>query len=165
MAAKKTIAIITEDANMAKNLVHKLSTEQFRILFVTENAHKFKSVAAEISKKDQEAEVEIMNCAREGCWEADLILLAAAPFTESAIADSIRDVAVQKMVISINKVDNHENMRCKKLEKLLPHSKVVVAEMNWPSPEIVLNGIDEETLQMASEIFEIGGYHPKPGKN
>jgi hypothetical protein len=69
------------------------------------------------------------------------------------------------MVISINKVDNHENMSFKKLEKLLPHSKVVIAEMNWPSPEIVLNGIDEETLQIVSEIFEIDGYHPKPGKN
>ena len=70
-----------------------------------------------------------MNCAREGCWEADLILLATAPFKESAIANAIREVAIQKMGISVKKVDNYENMSCKKLEKLLPHSKVVIAQI------------------------------------
>jgi pyrroline-5-carboxylate reductase len=165
VAAKKTIAILTEDVGMAGNLVNMISTEKFRIVFVTENARKFKSVAAEIAEKNQAAEVEIMNCAREGGWEADLILLATTPFKESAIANAIREVAIQKMVISVKRSDSNQNTSCKKLEKLLPHSRVVLAQINWPSPEIVLSAIDEETLQIASEIFESGGYHAKPGEN
>ena len=165
MAARKTIAIVMEDEQIAQRIVNKFSTEQFRILFVTKNALKFKEVAAGILGKNQYAEVEIIDCPREGCWEADLILLAAAPADQEAIADAIREVAIQKMVINIEKTGFKEDQGRKKLEKLLPYSKVVIAQMNWPFPDIFLSSIDEDALQIASEIFGKSGYFNGLGKS
>ena len=165
MGAKKTIAIVTDKETVATHFARMLCSKQFRILFVTKNGGRFKKAVAEISEKDQDAEVEIVDCAREGCWEADLIMLEAGDSEESAIADAIKDVAIQKVVISIKEMDNNVKEVPDELEKLLPHSKVVMAQIKRNSPEILLSGLDADAIEKVSGIFKEGGYIPKFGKN
>ena len=124
MAVKKAIAVIASENQTAFKIINKLAAGNYRILLISKDKNPFTKLTANLKKKYPNAELIIQDCAKDGCWEADIIVLAIAAFEVKEVAAMIRDVAIQKIVVvaDVNEI-NKENIIAD-LKILLPHSKV-----------------------------------------
>lgn len=145
---KKTIAVIGSETETGAAIADKLSDNSYRLLLVQNEIDHKSQIAKNIQQKNLRAEIEIVDCAKEGCWEADIIILAI-PFRElKEIAEKINEVVTQKTVVIIS--DEKESPfsfnKAQKLQQLLPYSKIVAALYNPCSPEsFIIN--DKEYLK------------------
>jgi predicted dinucleotide-binding enzyme len=158
MATKKTIAIIGASGNMGSAIAKSLATSQYRLL-----------------------DAEIIGCAADASWEADIII-AAVPFAaEKELAEKIRQVATGKIVISISNplnetytglVTDGNTSSAEELQKLLPHSKVIKAfnttfagDFSQPlidgkTVDAFIAGNDDEALETVSDVVRSAGFNP-----
>lgn len=145
---KKTIAIIGADTEIGTAIADKLGEDSYRLLLVQNGIDHKSQIAKNIKQKNLHAEVEIVDCAKESCWEADIIILAI-PFHEiKEVVEKINEVVTQKTVVIIS--DEKENSisfnKAQELQKLLPYSTIVSALYNPCSPEcFIIN--DKEYLK------------------
>ena len=92
------------------------------------------SITKKITKEYPDAEIESLECVKDGCWEADVIIIAVAPAEEKQVAELMKEVATQKIVVVVSEKENE----CEELEKILPYSKVVKAYIKGATNEIFL---------------------------
>src|SRR5213083_195290 len=136
MAAKKTIAILGATGNMGSAFAKALVTSNYRLLLMSRNKNKAEKLSADLKRKTPTAEIAVIECEKEACWEADIILLAVPYKVEMEIAEKIREVTMQKVVIDVsNPLDEtYDHLitapgtsAAEQLQKVLPNSKVVKA--------------------------------------
>ncbi|MCE7070542.1 NAD(P)-binding domain-containing protein [Dyadobacter sp. CY327] len=136
MNTKQTIAIIGATGNVGTFISKSLSKGNYRLLLLGNQPDKLEALYEEIRNASPEADIEIYGCPTEASWEADIIILAVPYGSQQEIAEKIREVANQKMVISIANPLNEPydslvtvsgTSAAEELQKLLPNSKVVKA--------------------------------------
>jgi predicted dinucleotide-binding enzyme len=163
MKTKQTIALIGAGSNVGTAIAKGLSRGNYRLLLCAAG-HPVDNLAQQIKDTDRSADVETISCTHEASWEADIIILAMSENTQNQIAEKIREVSNQKIVVSIS--DALTEMNRKKimhepagaaigLQKLLPQSKVVKTfrtsfDANFTRP--VINGIEVDTLIAGNDI-------------
>lgn len=176
---KQTIAIIGAGGSMGSAIAKHVAGGNYRLLLFDRDSEKLPVLKEEILQPYPSADVKSMDCARDCSWEADIIILTVPQGAEKEIADKIRDVATQKIVISIaNPVDkdfsklttDSDSSAAEELQYWLPHSKVVKAfnttfSANFEQPVIggkqadaFIAGDDEEALQSVTEFVETAGF-------
>ncbi len=148
MAAKKTVAIIASTEQKTAAVVDKFSAENYRLLLLQKEPNQLSKVSTEIKLKHPDLEFEIVDCLRDGCWEADIIILDISCGEQKEVAELIKEVATQKPVISFS---DHENVE---LENSLKYSKVVTVVKAGDSNETSLCGKDHDALMEVSEILK-----------
>jgi NADPH-dependent F420 reductase len=135
----------------------------------------------QIRDNNSSADVDTMPCPTEASWEADIIILAVPFEAEKELAEKIKEVANQKIVISIanplNKtydglVTTPGTSAAEELQKLLPNSKVIKAfnttfAADFSDPVIdgkqvdaFIAGNDEEALETVKELVSTAGFNP-----
>jgi len=156
MATKKTIAIVgaTEDAGRA--IVDRFASMPYRLLLISHNPDDLNRLTEAIAKQHPAAEVESLECVKDGCWEADIIIVAVEGAEEQKVAELMKEVATQKVVVVVTQNENE----CKEMEKLLPYSKIVKAFINMETVEIILSGNNEAVNEEISNIFIQAGFQP-----
>ena len=181
MQTKQTIAVIGATGNMGSAISKTLSKGNYRLLLGANDQEKLETLVNEIRSLNASAEVEGINCPVDASWEADIII-AAVPFqAEKEVAEKIREVANQKIVISIaNPLNETYNglvaepatSAAEELQKLLPNSKVVKAfnttfadDFNTPvidgkKVDAFIAGDDEEAVKTVSELISTVGFNP-----
>lgn len=95
--------------------------------------------------------LEIMNCPREACWEADLILLVVPGMNLDWAVERIKDVAVQKPVVCFKYAEKEISVN---LESSFAYSGLVFADFdkaNTDFSEVTLSG---ENLKQVEEMAE-----------
>lgn len=145
---KKTIAIIGADAETGVAIADKFSEGNYRLLLVQNEINNKSQIAKYIRQKNLHAEVEIVDCAKEGCWEADIIILALPYHKLKKVIEKINEVVTQKIVVIISdeKESSFSFNKTQELQQLLPYSKIVTALYNPCSPEpFIIN--DKEHLK------------------
>lgn len=120
MSTKQTIAVIGASDKTGAAISKRLATGNNRLLLFANEKEKVKALANEITTGIESAEVDVLECPTDASWEADIIVLAVPCDSEKEIAEKIREVANQKLVITIHNPDEA-------LQQLLPHSKLVQA--------------------------------------
>lgn len=181
MNTKQTIAIIGASGNMGSAISKSLAKGNYRLLLKANDQEKLIALRQEIKNKYPSADVEIYQCPSEASWEADIIILAVPFEAEKEIAEKIKEVANQKIVISIaNPLNSTYNglttvadtSAAEELQKLLPHSKVIKAfnttfaadfstpVINSKQADAFIAGDDEEALQTVSELVSTAGFNP-----
>ncbi|SIT83264.1 NADPH-dependent F420 reductase [Pontibacter indicus] len=181
MKTKQTIAIIGASGNMGAAVARSLSKGNYRLLLCANNLDKVQTVAYEIKESNPDAEVEASDCSKDASWEADIIIAAIPYAAEKEVAEKIREVANQKIVISIaNPLNDFFNglvtapdtSAAEELQKLLPNSKVIKAfnttfAADFATPVIdgkqadaFIAGNDLDALQTVSELVETAGFNP-----
>ena len=181
MQTKQTIAIIGATGNMGSAIARSIAKGPYRLLLKGNKQEDLDALVKDIKTKNANADVESAVCPTEASWEADIIILAVPFAAEKEIAPMIKEVASQKIVISIaNPLNATYNelvtppgtSAAEELQKLLPHSKVVKAfnttfAADFTTP--VINGIqadafiagnDEDALQTVSELVTTAGFNP-----
>ncbi len=174
---KQTIAIIGAGGNMGSTIAKSIADGNYRLLLFDKNTDKLNSLTEEIRQIHSDADIEAMNCAYDCGWEADIIILAVPYEAEKEIAEKIRDVATQKIVISIaNPKDgyltNSDTGAAEELQRRLPHSKVIkafntafAADFEQPviddkQADAFISGDDEQALQTVFELVQTAGFNP-----
>lgn len=181
MATKKTIAIVGASGDMGTAIAKSLVNSNYRLLLVSRDKTKLAKLFAYIKRKSPTADVAITDCEKEACWEADIILIAVPYRLESQVAEKIREVSTQKIVISVSNPLNEtydqlvtdSNMSsAEELQKVLPHSKVVKAfntlfACDFMHPASIekqiktfIAGDDKESLETVSEMAIAMGLKP-----
>jgi NADPH-dependent F420 reductase len=181
MQTKQTIAIIGATGNMGSAIARSIAKGPYRLLLKASKQDELDALVNDIQSKNPSAEVESAICPTEASWEADIIILAVPYEAEKNIAPQIKDVASQKIVISIaNPLNqNYDGLvtapgtsAAEELQKLLPNSKIVKAfnttfasdfsepVINGTQVDAFVAGNDEEALQTVSELVATSGFNP-----
>lgn len=181
MATKKTIAIIGASGNMGSAIAKSLANENYRLLLFAHHQEKVNELINEIKGINSSADVDSMGCPFDASWEADIIIPAVNYKVEKELAEKIKDVATQKVVISISNPlnENYDGLvtpadrsAAEELQEELPNSKVVKAfntvfagDFSQPvidgkQVDVLMAGNDEEALTIASEIVKAAGFNP-----
>ncbi|CAM3748270.1 NAD(P)-binding domain-containing protein [Pontibacter korlensis] len=177
----QTIAIIGASGNMGSAISKSLAKGNYRLLLCANELDKVQAVVDEIKVNNPAAEVEAIDCTREASWEADIIIAAVPYAAEQEVAEKIREVANQKIVISIANPLNDtydglvtapDSSAAEELQKLLPNSKVVkafnttfAADFSTPvidgkQADAFVAGEDEAAVQTVAELVSTAGFNP-----
>lgn len=181
MNTKQTIAVIGASGNMGSAISKSLSKGNYRLLLFSNEKEKIEALVNEIKNSHAAADLEALECPTDASWEADVIILAVPFQAEKELAEKIREVANQKIVISIANplneaydglVTSPGTSAAEELQKLLPNAKVVKAfnttfAADFSTPVIdgkqvdsFIAGNDEEALQTISELVTTAGFNP-----
>ncbi|RYY40488.1 MAG: NADP oxidoreductase [Chitinophagaceae bacterium] len=181
MNTKQTIAIIGANGSMGSAISRNLAKGNNRLLLFANDKEKAEALAADIKNSNAASEVEALDCPANASWEADLIILAVPYAAEKEIAGTIREVANQKIVISISNplnasfdalVTDPGTSAAEELQLLLPHSKVVKAfnttfASDFTTPVIAgqqadafVAGNDDEAVATVSDLVTTAGFNP-----
>ncbi len=152
MITKQTVAIIGATGKMGSAIARKLAKGNYRILLFGKREAALQELQAAIKSDCPYADIEPITCSYAASWEADIILLAVPFAAEKEIAEKIREVANQKIVISISSA-------AEELQQLLPHSKVIKAFNLLSADEVSLTGNDAEALTVVAELLQTSSLH------
>jgi 8-hydroxy-5-deazaflavin:NADPH oxidoreductase len=181
MATRKTIAIIGASGNMGSAIAKNLAKENYRLLLFANHKENVQQLINEIKKNHPFADVDGMSCPFDASWEADIIIPAVPYEVEKEVAQRIREVATQKIVVSISNplntsygglVTAPDTSAAEELQKQLPYSKLVKAfntvfAGDFSQPVIdgkridsFIAGNDEEAVQTVAELVSAAGLNP-----
>jgi len=156
MAVKKSIAIIGATEKAGSEIASKLAKDDYRLLLVSNNEKELTHLLNNINKNKPIAEIDTIGCIKDGCWEADIIILAVDSNDAKEMAEKMKEVATQKIVVQILSQQNIDTS----LQHLLPYSKIVEVFNILKSTEILITGNDDEANKEISGIFHNAGYLP-----
>lgn len=181
MAINKTIAIIGASGNMGSAIAKSLANSPYRLLLFGKEEKKLRLIFKEIKNANKSSDAEIIGCAEDASWEADIII-AAVPFAaEKDLSKKIKKVSTGKIVISISNplnenfsglVTDGNTSAAEELQKLLPHSKVIKAfnttfagDFSQPvidgkTVDAFIAGNDQEALETVAEVVKSAGFNP-----
>lgn len=182
MKTKQTIAIIGASGNMGSAISKSISGGNYRLLLLADKEEgKVRNLISSIQDINPSADVEAIKCSREASWEADIIISAVPYSAEKEVAEKIKEVANQKIVISITNPLNKTfdgletspyTSAAEELQKLLPNSKIIKAfnttfahdfstgQTDGRQLDSFIAGNDEEALQTVSELVSTAGFNP-----
>ena len=155
MSVMKTIAIVGATEKAGTEIATEFAGKDYRLLLISDNVEKLSILSEKLSQKKSTAEIESIECVKDGCWEADIIFLAVAPEEEKMVAQMMKEVATQKIVVSLSKCD----IEHQQLQQILPYSKLVNINHVAGSKEIIIAGNDALANKEISDIFLGAGYH------
>ncbi|MEO7489904.1 MAG: NAD(P)-binding domain-containing protein [Ferruginibacter sp.] len=181
MQTKQTITIIGANGNVGAAISKAISKGNYRLLLKGNEQAALDALVNEIKNNNPDADVEAAVCPAEASWEADIIILAVPFEAEKEIAAKIKEVANQKIVISIANplnttydglVTSPDTSAAEELQKLLPDSKVIKAfnttfagDFSTPviegmQADAFIAGNDDDALQTVAEIVATAGFNP-----
>ncbi len=181
MQTKRTIAIVGASGNMGAAIAKALAKGNDRLLLISKEIEKVEALKVSITNEYPLADIDGMACAMHASWEADIIILAVPYEAQADVAAKIREVACQKIVISVANplnttydalVTNPNTSAAEELQALLPHSKVVKAfntsyaanfaqtVIDGKQADAFIAGDNEAALETAAELVKTTGFNP-----
>lgn len=181
MKTKQSIAIIGATGNMGSAISKSLAKGNYRLLLFANQKDKVETLFDDIISGNPSADVEAVECPTNASWEADVIILALPYGAEKEVAAKIKEVANQKIVVSLSNPLNEsfdglvtapDTSAAEKLQKQLPNSKVVKAfnttfASDFATPVIggkqvdsFIAGNDEEAVNTVTDLVRTAGFSP-----
>ena len=155
---KKTTAIIGDKGDIISALAEVLLNQDLRLLFVCENEAKKLEIKRQLKDLNVTGEVEFLSCERDGCWEADMIVLTNPDTSSTSLVEKIKEVATQKIVMVVSDAGIKEKPD---LQELLPCSKVVEIRLDINGKEVSLYSNNAEAIVEVQKFFEASSYQLK----
>lgn len=181
MKTKQVIAVIGASGEMGSTIAKTISNGNYRILLQSSDTDKVLSLVDEIKSNKPFADVEPIDNLLEACWEADVIIIAVPYEEEKEVAEIIRKVTNQKIVISISNPLNNiyaglaatsNTSAAEEMQRLLPHAKVIKAfntvfanDLNHPvingqKLDSFIAGNHEDALEVVYDLVKTAGFNP-----
>lgn len=162
MAVKKTIAIIGASGQTGAAIANKLAAANCRLLLLSNGNDESSQLSNYIKGEIPGAEVEVTDCVKDGCWEADIIFLPGPYQKDKEAIEKVREVATQKIVVCFSNPGFNTSFvphEAGELQRSLPYSKVVAVFNDPLSMEAFLTGDDGEAVEIIAGILRTAGYH------
>ena len=154
MSVKKTIAIVGSTESNGTVIATQLAQGDYRLLLISNDISELSQLATHIKHGSPKAEVDLIECVKDGCWEADIIILSIPVSEEKRVAEMIKEVATQKIVVNIS----DEKSLHKDLQQILSYSRLINVSFAVHSKEIIITGKDEEAKEEVANILKSAGY-------
>jgi predicted dinucleotide-binding enzyme len=152
--AQETIAIAGAERKAGSLLAHRLAAlNRYHLLLLTEEECQLSKLRAAFHTGETATGTEIINCLKDGCWEADIIVLDVPLSSAAAVADKIREVSTQKIVFVLSGEAPGAGGIMQEWQRLLPNAKVVAASGDLHTG-ISITGTDPEPLNDMAEIIK-----------
>ena len=163
MEVQETIAFIGSADKNCPVLMKRMAQGKLRLLFLYKEEEKIQDFVDQLkSEQKGEAEIEVVNCVTNSCWEADIIAFVDPQAIDAEVLEKIRTVATQKIVLLINTEHAEKNAsyscRMEDLERDLPYSKKVMVKVDSAAMKAELSGDDKEALDTVSQVMKKAGY-------
>lgn len=155
MAQKKSIAIIGATNKNGEEIAIQLSRGDYDLLLISNDKEAMDHLSEKMKTLQSRAEINFIECVKDGCWEADIIIVAIPHNEEKMVAKLMKEVATQKIVVDFSNEKNAGD----ELNSILPYSKLVRISGDFPSKEIIISGDNEAANEEISQIFNQVGYH------
>jgi predicted dinucleotide-binding enzyme len=178
---RTAVAIIGATGRMGSAIAKALAKGPYRLLLFSHNTEKLEQLKEEIRTTTPSADLDCVGCPADASWEADIIIPAVPYVNEKEVAEKIRAVATQKVVVSISNPLNEtynglltspNTSAAEELQQQLPSSKVVKA-FNTTSPtnfsrpvinrkrvDAFIAGNDTEAVNVVKGLVETAGFNP-----
>lgn len=177
MKTLQTIAIIGATEKNGSAIAARLAKRNYHLVLVGNETDELQHLGEKLARENGPSIIDLVTCAKEASWEADIIILATSYEPDNAVAEKIREVATGKIVISISGPLNsrHDELTAsldtsaaEELQKLLPHSKVVKALVtNFTAPIIdgkapsgFIAGNNGDAVTTVIALFRAAGLNP-----
>ena len=181
MEAKQTVAVFGASGNMGSAISKGIAKGPYRLLLISNDVDKLQNLQSDISKELPGADAEVIQTLIDARWKADIFILAVPYEAEADIVDEIKDLAQEKIVISIANPINKDlsglvtkpgTSAAEELQKLLPGSKVVKAfnttfaadfthtVIDGKQVDCFIAGDDEQSVKTVSELIKTVGFNP-----
>jgi 8-hydroxy-5-deazaflavin:NADPH oxidoreductase len=178
---KTSVAIIGATGKMGSAIAKALAKGPYRLLLFSHHQQKMQALKEEILKTIPSAELECVGCPMDASWEADVIIPAVPYEAQTEVAQKIKAVSTQKVVISIANPLNPTytalvtppgSSAAEELQQQLPSSKVVKAFnttyaasfsnpiINGQQLDAFIAGNDREAVDVAKGLVQTGGFNP-----
>ena len=164
MQTPQTIAIIGIGA-IGGGIAAGLFPGHDKVLLFDRDYEKARALVAALAIAHPHYNIEAIECAHTGVWEADIIILNTPCADMGEIADKIREVANQKVLIFVGAEPAH-------VQALFPNSKVVRSFdtirpedfeqplINRQSLDCPIAGENEEAVDAAETLVRTLGFCP-----
>lgn len=119
----KTIAILADTGNFPAHFLQALAKKDFRLLIVGGDEKRSLQIKKILESFLTSENIEFINCEREGCWEADIIILHEQQDIPPLLISKIKEVSTQKVVLVVSE-EKEVNFT-----EILPNSKVVMLQL------------------------------------
>lgn len=159
MMMMKTISILANRGNATPALTEVFLQQDLRLLFISEDEAKKLELSRQLELQNASAEVEFLSCERDGCWEADMIVLVNPDISSASLVEKIKEVATQKIVLVAS--EGKELKEVPDLRELLPWSKVVEVSLDTIEKKISLCSKNAEAKSEIQQLFKSAGYELK----
>ena len=153
---KKTMTILGDTGDFFPEVMEVLMKQDLRLLFVSEDETRNSNLKSRLEQTETVAEVEFTSCERDGCWEADIIVITQPEKISSDLLERIKEVATQKIVLAV--YENKKKLDNSILQLVLPHSKVVLLLVDPQEKEFAVFGNYPEARDGVQELFSGAGY-------
>ncbi|MEO8852389.1 MAG: NAD(P)-binding domain-containing protein [Ginsengibacter sp.] len=154
MGVRKSIAIVGATEKLGEEIAFQFMDNNYSLLLISNNKEKLDYLEKKVNAKNPKAEINFVQCVKDGCWEADIIILTVPCDEKRSVAELMHEVATQKIIVLFS----NEETDAQELTKFLPYSKVVRVSGDVTSKSIVINGNDEAVNEEISGIFNEAGY-------
>ena len=163
MITPQTIVIIGA-GQRGRGIAEGLSRGHDRVLLCDHDFNNALTIAQSLRDSHPGFEVEAIPCFFDASWEADIIIVDLACTQQQELAEKIKTVANQKVVVTTSNADH--------LAALLPQSRVVQAfdgtnEHSFRSVEAgekincLVIGQHEEALRTVADLVKTMGFSPE----
>lgn len=153
MGTRKTIAILGLTEEIDNPFVSKLA-QHYRLLIVSNHTKNYSELSDYIQESTIGSAIELIDCAKDGCWEADIIMLWDDFQQEAKELQRLQAVATQKIVLVLT-----EQEKSTPSPSLFPYSKVITLFKNPVTKEARITGIDDEAVQTVAELISKTDYY------
>jgi predicted dinucleotide-binding enzyme len=154
MAIKKTIAIVGATEKNGVEITHQFAQHDYRLLLISNDSTKLDLLTKALSEGNFKAEIESIACVKDGCWEADIIILAVPLCEEKEAAERMKEVATQKTVVLVS--ENTDELES--LQHILPYSKLIRVSGDFQSKEITDEVQDGDADAEILNILQDAGF-------
>ena len=163
MEVQETIAFIGGAGKNCPVLMKRMAQGKLRLLFLYTEAQDDHAFVDQLRlEQDREAEIEVVDCVKSSCWEADIIAFVDPEAIEAEVLEKIKTVATQKIVLLIQTEMAAEtsaySCKMEDIKRDLPYSKIVVVKVDSEKMTAQLSGLDKEALETVSLVLEKAGY-------
>jgi predicted dinucleotide-binding enzyme len=158
--AKQIIAIAGAERKMGSLVAEKLlQAGRHHLLILSEGGDSTGKLNA-LLRLNPVADPEIVDCLKDGCWEADMIMLDIPFSSIHEAAEKIREVSTQKIIFVISGDPEEKTDPAGEWRSLLPNAKTVVALNLLNNSATPLNTPDEESLGSINTVIRNLGLNP-----
>jgi hypothetical protein len=178
MITKPVIAIIGATGKMGSTLAGLFAQANHHLLLVDTEVEKLFAFVNDLKTKFPTANIDMQTCAKEGSWEADIIILTSSEQNYCELANKINSVATGKIVISVSniikatKTGTDDISAAEELQKSLPYSKVIKtfnammasdfisSAIDGPALDIFIAGNNSDAIATVEGLVKSVGFHP-----
>jgi 8-hydroxy-5-deazaflavin:NADPH oxidoreductase len=169
---KQTLAIVGAAGALGSELARKFAKAGHRVILAGHTQSSLDGLHSIIGTLPPEADVDILDCAREASWEADIVILAVPHEIRTEVVEKIGGVVTGKIVVSLVGTLNRGLMPAangaEECATLLPHSMLVkvladdfnVSNADGKSVDCWIVGDDDDSVATVAELVSEAGFRP-----